>query len=184
MHSIRTRFTVGILLLTVAGLALPVIPSTRAGDHGREPGLPSPLCNSLQVPPGNEVAEHAFAVGSQVYRWNGAAWDFVAPVATLSPDAGHTAVVGIHYAGPTWDNNGGSKVVGRRVAACSPDPTAIPWLLLEAASTTGPGVFSSVTFIQRVNTAGGLAPATPGSSVGEVVAVPYSAEYFFYRADD
>jgi hypothetical protein len=39
-----------------------------------------------------------------------------------------------------------------------------------------------VTFIQRVNTVGGKAPSHSGDSVGEVVRVPYTAEYFFYRA--
>jgi len=125
-----------------------------------------------------------YAVGAQVYRWNGAGWDFVAPVATLSADANHNGDVGIHYAGPTWESNSGSKVVARRLAACSPDSTAIPWLLLQAVSATGPGIFGSVTYVQRVNTTGGLAPATPGSSVGGVVEVPYTAEYYFYRGED
>jgi hypothetical protein len=37
------------------------------------------------------------------------------------------------------------------------------------------------TFIQRVNTVGGKAPADPGDFEGEVVRVPYAAEYYFYR---
>ena len=37
--------------------------------------------------------------------------------------------------------------------------------------------------IQRVNTVGGKAPTAPGDYVGELVRVPYTAEYFFYRAD-
>jgi len=39
-----------------------------------------------------------------------------------------------------------------------------------------------VTFIQRVNTVGGNAPAAAGTFVGEETRVPYSAEYLFYRA--
>ena len=39
-----------------------------------------------------------------------------------------------------------------------------------------------MTFIQRVNTTGGIAPAAPGTTVGEEARVPYTAEYFFYRA--
>jgi hypothetical protein len=66
----------------------------------------------------------------------------------------------------------------------SPDPTAIDWLLLRAVETSGPGVFSPVTYIQRVNTTGGKAPTTPGSFIGEVVDVPYTAEYYFYRSED
>jgi hypothetical protein len=39
-----------------------------------------------------------------------------------------------------------------------------------------------VTHIQRVNTAGGIAPATPGSIVGQEARIPYTTEYLFYRA--
>jgi hypothetical protein len=39
-----------------------------------------------------------------------------------------------------------------------------------------------VTYVQRVNTAGGLPPAAPGSFVGEEKHVPYTTEYYFYRA--
>ena len=65
-----------------------------------------------------------------------------------------------------------------------PTATAIPWLLLGAASTEGPGVFDHVTFVQRLNTAGGKAPANPGTTVGEEARVAYTAEYYFYAADD
>jgi hypothetical protein len=65
---------------------------------------------------------------------------------------------------------------------CTPQPDAIPWLLLAAVTSEGPGIFHRVTSIQRVNTVGGIAPADPGNFSGEVVRVPYTAEYFFYRA--
>ncbi|HVG20074.1 MAG TPA: DUF3455 domain-containing protein [Blastocatellia bacterium] len=172
-----------VLLLTVAGAMPASVPSAQAGNK-HAPDLPSPLCDRLQVPAGKKVAFHVYALGVQVYKWNGASWDFVAPVATLSADADYNGDVGIHYAGPTWESNSGSKVVARRLEGCSPDSTAIPWLLLQAVSTTGPGIFSSVTYVQRVNTTGGLAPAIPGSSVGAVVEVPYTAEYYFYRGQD
>ncbi|HEY8228113.1 MAG TPA: DUF3455 domain-containing protein, partial [Pyrinomonadaceae bacterium] len=64
---------------------------------------------------------------------------------------------------------------------CAPDPTAIQWLLLSKYDATGPGIFASVTFIQRVNTVGGLPPNDAGSTDGEVREVPYTAEYYFYR---
>ena len=158
--------------------------SAHAKEGGRTPGLPLPLCESIQVEEGNKVSFHTYAVGVQVYKWNGTAWVFVAPVANLYADAGFRGQVGTHYAGPTWESNSGSRVVARRVVntGCTPDAQAIPWLLLEAVSTDGPGIFSSTTFIQRVNTTGGLAPATPGTTVNEVKEVPYTAEYFFYRA--
>ena len=46
----------------------------------------------------------------------------------------------------------------------------------------GPGVFDGVTFIQRVNTVGGLPPAEDGAFVGEEARVPYAADDYFYRA--
>jgi hypothetical protein len=170
------------LLLAAVGLALPSIPAAQAaGDNRRQPDLP-PLCYSLEAPAGNKVSSHAYAVGVQIYRWNGASWTFVEPVATLYDDSGYHEKVGTHYLGPTWESNSGSKVAAARLTACTPDPTAIPWLLLQTVSTDGPGIFNSVTYVQRVNTRGGLAPTAPGSSIGAVAEVPYSAEYFFYRA--
>jgi hypothetical protein len=41
-----------------------------------------------------------------------------------------------------------------------------------------------VTYIQRVNTVGGKAPTVSGGVAGEMARVPYTAEYFFYKADD
>ena len=170
-----------VLLLTVVGLAS--IPSARAADDdNRAPDLPTGLCQQLQAPAGNQVAFHVYAVGVQVYKWNGSAWVFVGPVANLFADHNYRGQVGTHYAGPTWESNSGSKVVGRRVKDCAPDANAIPWLLLETVSNDGPGIFDRVTYIQRVNTTGGLAPASPGSFAGEEARVPYTTEYYFYRA--
>ena len=75
-----------------------------------------------------------------------------------------------------------SKAYRAVVDRCTPDPASIPWLLLAAVSTEGPGIFHRVTFIQRVNTAGGNAPAQPGTVIGEEARVPYTTEYLFYRA--
>lgn len=185
MHYLKMKRVIGlVVLLGLVGLATAAMPAARAGDDNRAPDLPPTLCDGLQVPAGNKVAFHAYALGVQVYKWDGAAWVFVRPEATLYADAGYRGKVGTHYAGPTWESNSGSNVVGRRLAGCSPDSTAIPWLLLQAVSTDGPGIFKSVTYIQRVNTTGGLAPAAPGPTVGAEARVPYAAEYYFYRAED
>jgi Protein of unknown function (DUF3455) len=138
-------------------------------------------CPRLHVEVGNKLAFHVYAEGVQIYRWDGTSWTFVGPEAMLFADAGFDGVVGLHYAGPTWESNSGSKVVGAVNERCTPDPEAIPWLLLRRVSSQGPGIFERVTFIQRLNTAGGLAPTDPGVSVGETARVPYTAEYFFYR---
>ena len=175
------------VLLALFGFALSSVPAARAGDdhnNHHAADLPSPLCDQLEAPAGNKVAARVYAVGVQLYRWNGTSWSFVEPVATLYADPSYHQKVGTHYLGPTWESNGGGKVVAKRLAGCSPDPTAIPWLLLQTVSSEGPGVFGSTTYIQRVNTKGGLAPTAPGASIGVVAEVPYTTEYYFYRARD
>ncbi len=138
-------------------------------------------CSAIEAPAGSSAIFRTYAIGTQVYRWNGASWAFVAPVANLYADAGFRGLVGTHYAGPTWESNSGSKVVARRLEGCTPDPNAIPWLLLESTSTEGPGIFNKVSYIQRLYTVGGLAPVQPGSSVGEERSIPYTAEYYFFQ---
>ena len=95
-------------------------------------------------------------------------WDFVAPEAILYVDEGGNGVVGIHYGGPTWESPGGSRVIGEVVDRCTRNPDAIDWLLLRGKASGGPGIFNGVTFIQRINTVGGKAPAEAGDFVGEV----------------
>jgi hypothetical protein len=170
---------------TAAGVAAMVLvlmatAGAEPGNDNRAPDLGD--CQRLAAPVGNKVAAHAYAVGVQIYRWNGTGWAFVGPEALLYHDEGDNGGMGIHYAGPTWESASGSKVVGAVVDRCTPDPDAIPWLLLKAVSSEGPGIFHGVTYIQRVNTTGGLAPTGAGDFVGQVVEVPYTAEYYFYRA--
>ena len=140
------------------------------------------VCDNLRPPAGSKLAFHTYAAGVQIYHWNGTTWIFDGPLAVLSADRAGRSTVGTHYAGPTWESAGGSKVVATVVERCTPDPDAIAWLLLGAVSNDGPGIFRRVTFIQRVNTVGGNAPALPGSFPGEEARVPYTTEYLFYRA--
>ena len=141
-------------------------------------------CGILEVEEGHKAFSVLYAEGVQIYRWNGTSWTFVAPDAVLFPNENAEGAVGIHYAGPTWESLSGSKVVASVVDRCTPDPTAIPWLKLKAVYTEGPGMFERVTFIQRVNTVGGIAPAEPGTVVGQIARVPYTTDYVFYRAQD
>lgn len=170
----RTLMALALLLLTLVAPA-----GADAGNDDRAVDLGA--CENLRVPAGSKHAFHVYAKGVQIYRWNGTSWIFVAPGAALFADAAGKSTVGLHYSGPTWMSVSGSKVVGTVLDRCTPDPDAIPWLLLGAVSNDGPGVFHRVTRIQRVNTVGGNAPTDPGSFIGDVVRVPYTAEYFFYR---
>ncbi len=151
----------------------PAISASRGVDLGE--------CDEIGVPEGSTLVLHAYAEGVQIYRWNGGAWAFGGPSAKLYADAAGTGTIGIHYGGPTWESNSGSLVVGTLKTPCERGPADIPWLLLDAVRSKGPGIFDGVDFIQRVNTVGGRAPTAPGSP-GEVRNVPYTAEYYFYRA--
>ena len=154
-------------------------PASPARDVVAAPDLGA--CRDLAVPAGHVPAFHTYATGVQVYRWNGTAWVFDAPVAGLYADAAGRALVGTHYRGPTWESTSGSTVVGQVELRCNVAGT-IPWLRLRGASSSGPGVFRGTTYIQRVNTTGGTAPTEPGAAVGEERRVPYTAEYWFYKA--
>jgi hypothetical protein len=48
--------------------------------------------------------------------------------------------------------------------------------------TVGPGIFERATYIQRLNSTGGLAPATAPTQLGQEARVPYTAEYYFFHA--
>jgi hypothetical protein len=90
----------------------------------------------------------------------------------------------------TWQHRDTSTVWGQVKPGNSAvvDPNAIAWLLVTVvgaqAGPTGGHALSATTYIQRLNTSGGLAPSTGCSSpadVGNQAFVPYTADYFFYK---
>jgi hypothetical protein len=149
---------------------------TALADDNRAPDVPA----DIAVGPTNKVHFHGFAVGVQIYTWDGSSWGNAVPEATLFDADGN--IVAIHFEGPTWESNSGSKVVGAVVPPrVTVDTNSIPWLRLKAVSAEGPGIFADTSFVQRVNTVGGKAPLTNGVMAGQVARVPYTADYFFYR---
>lgn len=169
-----------------AGGGRPAAPTVAAADAAVEPlaacrsPLPAP---GLSFPEGNDLSLALAASGVQVYTCtsaaSGAAWTFTAPEADLFDASG--AKAGTHFAGPTWALADGSKVVGAKVAAATVRQDAIPWLLLGAASHEGAGTLAGATFIQRIRTTGGVAPATgcDAAHAGATARVPYTAVYCF-----
>jgi hypothetical protein len=132
----------------------------------------------IAVADGNRPYLTLHAVGVQIYECNGQAWGLVAPRADLYDADGE--LVGTHYAGPSWQTEeDGSTVVASRVAGVNVDPTAVDWLLL-AATPAADGRLGKTTFIQRINTTGGRAPAG-GCDAGSRIEVPYTADYVFWR---
>jgi Protein of unknown function (DUF3455) len=142
---------------------------------------------NLKPAAGETLAMPLAARGVQIYECRatkdgyGYEWAFVAPDAELFDAKG--AKVGKHYAGPHWEANDGSKVVGAtKERADAPAAGAIPWLLLTTKSDGPAGSFSKVTSVQRLNTTGGVAPtsACGQSNAGEKARVPYTADYYLF----
>lgn len=148
-------------------------------DGKRFPDLTA--CPQLTAPDGSTLLLHAFGIGFQIYHWNGTSWGVATPSATIYADAGGNGAVASHFAGPTWQSNSGGSVVGTVANRCVPDPASIAWLSLNGVPN-GPGIFSKVNFIQRLNTVGGNPPSTPGSTIGQEAKIPYTADYLFYKA--
>jgi len=148
-----------------------------------------PVPDNLKPAAGESLAFPLAAKGVQIYECrakkdqSGFEWAFVAPEAELFDRSG--TKVGKHYAGPHWESNDGSKVVGTvKERADAPAAGAIPWLLLAAKSDGPEGAFSKVTSVQRLNTAGGAAPGTACSqaNAGEKARVPYTADYYLFAS--
>jgi hypothetical protein len=94
---------------------------------------------------------------------------------------------GRYYAGPTWESADGSKVTGKQLAVAPGAAGAIPLQLVQASPGGSDGMMAGVTYIQRLKTVGGVAPATPVCAAGNVGAkttVPYSADYVFLTSSD
>jgi hypothetical protein len=71
-------------------------------------------------------------------------------------------------------------------AAC-PNSGSIQCLRLQSIGNqegpNGGGLLAKTTFVQRLNTKGGSVPTT-ACLVGQTQLVPYTADYFFYHADE
>ena len=156
------------------------------------PGIePAPkVPEALKAPANQRLALEADATGVQVYDCKPGKddpgrfeWTLRAPEAQLFDITGKR--IGIHYGGPTWESYDGSKVVGEvKARADGPNINAIPWLLLDAKSTSGDGVFGQTASIQRARTIGGKAPrqGCGPAQAGNEARVPYKATYYFYIA--
>lgn len=143
----------------------------------------------LAVPEGHELTFMAASKGVQIYDCaadaSGAVvWQFHAPRARLFDDCG--AEVAHHFggvdeglpAGVYWQDNDGSRCHGGNPVSV-PHAGSIPLLRLEVLDTLGTGVFAHVTFVQRLDTTGGVAPAG-ACEAGTRTEVPYTATYVFY----
>jgi len=140
-------------------------------------------------PAGNKAVLTLVGAGDLAYECKAVAdkpgtfaWTFAGPNAKLL-DA-NKKEVGKYYGGPTWESNDGSKVTGKQLAVAPGAAGSIPLQLVQANPSTGKGAMSDVTYIQRLKTVGGVAPATPAcaaANVGAKTTVPYQADYVFFK---
>ena len=171
-----------VLITGLCALAAVVPLSGVATAAPTAPDVPG----TIAVPEGNKPYLIGHAEGVQIYRCNGVSWSLVAPRANLYGDNGQ--LIATHFGGPSWQAKDGSKVIAQRAAdPVTVDPTAIPWLLLQSNSATvGPegARLAETTFIQRIATTGGLAPAAStcnAETAGDLAEIPYTADYVFWK---
>jgi uncharacterized protein DUF3455 len=148
-----------------------------------------PVPAALRPADSERVAFTWHAVGSQIYECRAAdkggwAWVFVAPEADLFNQKNEK--VGTHGAGPNWAALDGSRTIGTVKARADGERAAdIPLLLLSAKSSDATGRMASVTSVQRLNTAGGNAPAKgceTKADAGKRSKEGYTADYVFFAA--
>ena len=176
----RRKFLLGLGTAALLGAALvgtagPGSAAPPAAASAADSTSSDSVPEAIRVPPGNRLIAQFAAQGVQVYQCTGGAWTFLEPIAAL----GYPSPAVIHFRGPSWESIRDGSLVEAATVASSPVAGAIPQLLLKATKTRGTGIFGNVTFVQRLDTAGGLAPTTTCKD-GQTQGVPYTADYLFY----
>ena len=153
---------------------------------------PPTVADAIKPPDGTKLVHHFHAIGTQNYTCTSTpgtggadptyGYGASTPEALLYDSCGKEVIH--HFAGPTWqwlaDSSSvkGAKLAGVDVAG------SIPLLLLKGTPQTATGELSAVSYIQRLDTTGGAAPAAAtctAAHVGEVTKVDYTANYYFYE---
>jgi len=207
-NDIRERRHAGAILrlVSAAALAATVAAALPQGAYAQTV-TPPPVPEDIQVEPPHQSFLVGHAIGTQNYvclpsRSIGqVAWALFTPQATLFDDALQQLTT--HFFGPNpaeggvvraaWEHSGDTSTVWAKIVGSSTDSAfvsanAIPWLKVEVvgaqAGPTGGNTLAGTTFIQRVNTAGGVAPSTGcrlPTDIGNKAFMPYTADYFFFR---
>ncbi|HEU5099006.1 MAG TPA: DUF3455 domain-containing protein [Roseiflexaceae bacterium] len=183
LRSYRAIVLAAVLLVVGHVLIVPMSASARSSALATVP-------ETIAVPDGSVLLFSRHAKGAQIYECRNGEWALHAPRALLFDPESHQAV-GRHYGGidrgltpgPWWEStDDGSQIRGGEArSAPSPDANSIPWLRLKVLEWRGTGMFSPISYIQRLNTEGGVSP-TGGCQPGAQRSVPYTADYYFYAA--
>lgn len=150
-------------------------------------GLPA----LIQVAAGNTLVLEAKAEGTIAYECRkeqapltAYKWVVDGPDAILKDKNGKE--IG-KYEGPParWSLDDGSFVTGSQVAVSPNGSKNIPYQLVKADVSGGLGKLTALSYVQRVNTLGGVAPSKKCSADNErdKVEVGYQAEYRFWKAN-
>lgn len=190
--------------VTTFGIAL-----TLASAHAAQAQVvtPPPVPTTIEVPAPDQAFLLGRGVGTQNYECQPVKsigqvdWVLFTPQATLFGEQNEQLTT--HFFSPNpkesfivraaWQDSLDTSTVWGAVIASSVDPDfvkagAIPWLLVAVTGfqdgPTGGDTLSKTTFIQRVNTEGGVAPPVQECSrpkdIGKKAFVPYAADYIFY----
>jgi len=122
--------------------------------------------------------------GSQVFRCEsqpaGLRWTYRLPEAELRDTKGQ--LVMRHGVNLSFEHVDGSRLVGDIVDHVpSPSGDSLPWLLLKTR-VFGEGALEGISYVQRINTVGGMPPPSCESGqLSQVLRVPFSAEFVFFR---
>jgi hypothetical protein len=181
-----TASAVSVFLVACASTPMPAPTASSATKMYDQSALPE----AVKVAAGNKVALETVGVGDITYECRDKKdvagqfeWVFVGPEAVLNDRSGKK--IGRYYGPPaTWESADGSKITGTQVAVSPAGAGNIPSQLVKANPAMGSGAMTGVTFIQRVATKGGTAPAMScdASSKGKREIVKYQADYIFYKA--
>ena len=203
-------------LVTAGVIAMALESSIALAQPGTADGFTAPpVPANIQAPVGNTLFLEGQAQGTQNYiclpTASGFSWTFFSPQATLFltfkvSGADIPQQIITHFLSPnpsesgtprvTWQSSSDTSAVWARSIGSSSDPNfvaagAIPWVLLQVMGSqpgpTGGDLLAHTTFVQRLNTSGGVVPSTGCSqpeNVGAMALAPYTADYFFYKATE
>ncbi|KAF5992773.1 DUF3455 domain-containing protein [Streptomyces sp. WAC00263] len=175
----RLVLTTTAVAAVTAGTLFSATVGQAATSQPARTGVDAPA--ALKVPDGNRLTGVFSAAGVQTYTCADGAWKLLEPAATLwaKNDRSHRPVA-LHSRGPVWVSTVDGSAVNAAAIANSPKTGTIPELLLQSTATRGTGVFAGVSYVQRLDTHGGVAPTTTCSGTDQI-SVRYSATYAFYK---